>query len=110
MRTAISTANVDVVFSPGTIPIAHLKTNYPIVFWADATFAGMIDFYPSFSNLCSRSIRDGNRMEQAALSKCSLAIYSSEWAAKTALDNYDVNPQKVKVVPFGANISCDRKE
>jgi glycosyltransferase involved in cell wall biosynthesis len=47
-------------------------------------------------------------MEQLALDKCQLAIYSSDWAAKTAIENYRVDPSKVKVVPFGANIECDR--
>jgi glycosyltransferase involved in cell wall biosynthesis len=68
----------------------------------------MIDFYPYFSNLCAESIRNGNALEQAVFDTCELAIYSSEWAAQTAIDNYKVNPQKVKVVPFGANIICNR--
>lgn len=106
--TALATAGCDIVFSPGTTPIAYLKSEKPVVFWADATFAGMIGFYPGYSNLCSESVRKGNEVEQAALSKCRLAIYCSEWAANTALQNYDVDPGKVKVVPFGANIDCDR--
>jgi len=106
----LSSTDCDAVFSPGTIPIAYLRTTKPLIFWTDATFAGMIDFYPDFTNLCGETIRDGNRMEQLALSKCRLAIYSSEWAANTAINNYDVNPAKVKVVPFGANIECDRDE
>ncbi len=98
----------DMIFSPGTIPIAYLCANKPIIFWTDATFAGMINFYPSFSNLCAETIKNGNKMEQLALSKCRLAIYSSDWAANTAIQNYDVDPAKVKVVPFGANIDCKR--
>jgi len=104
----LASIQYDIVFSPGTIPIAHLQTEKPIIFWTDATFAGMVDFYPEFSNLCAETIRDGNRMEQLALSKCHLAIYSSEWAANTAIQNYDVDPTKVKVVPFGANVNCNR--
>ena len=100
--------DVDVIFSPGTIPIAKLETNKPIVIWTDATFAGMIDFYPGFSNLCKESIRNGNRMEKSALQRCELAIYSSEWAANTAIQNYGIDEAKVKVVPFGANIKCNR--
>lgn len=96
--------DIDIVFSPGTIPISKLQTKKPIVFYTDATFAGMIDFYPEYSNLCDESIRDGNRMEQSALDCCTLAIYASQWAADTAIKYYDVNPDKVKVVPFGANI------
>jgi glycosyltransferase involved in cell wall biosynthesis len=102
---ALESADCDVIFSPGTLPIACLRTGKPIVFWTDATFAGMVDFYPEFNNVCSESVRNGNRMEQAALSNCQLAVYASEWAAKTAIENYDVDPSKIRVVPFGANLS-----
>src|SRR5262245_38646001 len=87
---------VDVVFSPGTIPISYLECDLPIVFWTDATCAGMTNFYPGWSNLSRDSQRNGNNMEQAALSKCRLAIYSSDWAANTAKTNYEVDARKVK--------------
>ncbi|MBE9016483.1 glycosyltransferase family 4 protein [Chroococcidiopsidales cyanobacterium LEGE 13417] len=96
--------DASIVFSPGTIPIAYLECHQPIVFWTDATFAGMINFYPEFSNLCKETIDNGNTMERLALERCKLAIYTSEWAAKTAIENYGVEPEKVKIVPFGANI------
>jgi glycosyltransferase involved in cell wall biosynthesis len=108
VKKKLTSVHYDIVFSPGTIPIAYLETEKPIVFWTDSTFAGMIDFYPSFTNLCAETIKNGNNMEQAALSKCRIAIYSSEWAANTAIQNYDVDPAKVNVVPFGANIRCNR--
>jgi glycosyltransferase involved in cell wall biosynthesis len=103
VEKALESVDCDVVFSPGTVPIAYVKTDKPIVFWTDSTFAGMVDFYPDFTNLCDASIRRGHQMEQAALNQCSLAIYSSEWAASTALRHYAVDPRKVKIVPFGAN-------
>ncbi len=98
----------DVVFSPSSIIISDLKTQSPIVFWTDATFAGMMNFYDTFSNLNRETIRNGHRQEQRALNNCSLAIYSSEWAAKSAIDHYEVDPSKVKIVPFGANLECNR--
>ena len=100
--------SVDVVFSPGTMPICYLQSSAPIVFWTDATVAGMIDFYPGWSDLCNETLRDAHRMEQAALSNCRLAIYSSNWAAETAINNYQVDAAKVKVVPFGANVESVR--
>jgi glycosyltransferase involved in cell wall biosynthesis len=102
----LSRIKPNIIFSAGTLPIAFLQTNIPIVFWADATFSGMIDYYPEFTNLCAETIRNGTMMEQAALSNCRLAIYSSEWAAKSAIVNYDVDSKKVKVVPYGANLTC----
>lgn len=95
----------NIVFSPGTMPIAYLHTDIPMIFWSDATFDGMIGFYPEFTNLCDETISNGRRMEQAALSKCRLAIYCSEWAARTAIENYEVDSKKVKVVPYGANLT-----
>lgn len=108
IETALAPLQCDVVFSPSTVPLAYLRTDKPIVFWTDATFAGMIDFYPSFSNLCRETLRNGNDMEQKALARSRLAIYSSEWAADSAIRNYDVDPERIKVVPFGANVECRR--
>jgi glycosyltransferase involved in cell wall biosynthesis len=110
VEEALGKVDVEAVFSPSTVPIARLETRLPIFFWTDSTFAGMVDFYADFSNLCRETILDGNRMEQEALSKCSLAIYASEWAAQTAIEHYQVDAGKVKVVPFGANLSGERTE
>ena len=108
IRKKISGTKCDILFSQGTVPIAHLEDKRPIVFWTDACFASMLNFYPRFSNLCEETIRNGHEMEKQALEKSSLAIYSSEWAARTAIDFYGVEESKIKVVPFGANIECDR--
>lgn len=93
----------DLIFSPGTIPIAYLETRIPIVFWTDATFQAMIGFY--YHDLSDETIREGNRMEKAALDRAALAIYSSEWAAQGAIDFYRTDPAKLRVVPFGANLA-----
>lgn len=97
-------ADTEVVFSPSTIPIALLDTNKPKVFYTDATFAAMFDFYDEYSNFCLETVKGGNYLEQQALETSHLAIFSSEWAAKTAIELYNVKPEKVKVVPFGANV------
>jgi glycosyltransferase involved in cell wall biosynthesis len=110
INTELSRINPDVIFSIWPIPIANLDTNKPMVFWADATFVGLTGFYPTYNNLCSETIRNGNRVEQLALSKCRLAIYSSEWAADSAIEYYGADPGKVRVVPFGANINCTRTD
>ena len=109
VQERLKNSNFDIIFSPGTLPIAFLDYSKPIAFWTDSTFGGMVDFYPAYSNLCSETIKSGNIIESQALKRCGLAIYSSDWAAKTAIDYYDVDPKKVKVVPFGANLPCDRK-
>ncbi len=103
----LARADADVVFSATTNPIAYLDCKQPIVFWADATFAGLLNFYPHYSNLCEETIQDWHLMEQLALRNSRLAIYSSDWAAQSAINYYKADPDKVKVVPFGANIESE---
>lgn len=107
VESQIRCLSPDWVFSPGSRPIAYLNCKQPIAFWTDATFACMIDFYSHMSNLCDESIRQGNAMEAEALGRSRLAIYASEWAAKSAIQDYKISPEKVHVVPFGANITCE---
>jgi len=95
--------DTDVIFSPGTVPVALLDTNKPKVIYTDATFAGMINFYESFSNFCNQTVKQGNYLEQKALESAEFVIFSSEWAKQTAIDNYNIDASKIKVVPFGSN-------
>jgi glycosyltransferase involved in cell wall biosynthesis len=98
----------ELIFSPGTLPLSLLESKIPTVSYTDSTFAGLLGFYNDFENLSQETIKHGNYLEQQALNSITLAIYSSDWAAKTAIDNYHVDPSKVKVVPFGANIVSTR--
>jgi glycosyltransferase involved in cell wall biosynthesis len=98
----------DIIFSATSDAIAYLDDDRPMVFWADATFENLIDFYPAYSNLCQESIDRAHFIQKTSLEKAQLAIYSSEWAAQSAINYYHADPDKVKVVPFGANIDGNR--
>lgn len=104
----LSKTKADFILSATVNPIAYLDASQPIAFWADATFANVLDFYPHFTNLCQETIEAGHKMERLAIQNSQLAIYSSDWAAQTAINYYDADPAKVKVVPFGANIAEER--
>ncbi|MDR0825419.1 MAG: glycosyltransferase family 4 protein [Prevotella sp.] len=95
----------DILFSHSSTLMSYLKTSKHKVFYTDATFASMINYYDYFTNLSPRYIKEGNRMEQLSLDTSRLAIYSSQWAADSAIRDYNADPDKVKIVPFGANIS-----
>ena len=98
-------SDTDVIFSPGTLPIAYLDVDIPRVFWTDATFASNVDFYPRFSRLHPRTLRNGHALERKAIETSSAAIYSSDWAASSAIRDYGADPTKVHVLPFGANLA-----
>ena len=95
----------DYIFSPGSIPIAYLKEDRPKIIFTDATFACWLDYYEPSLNLCQDIIRQGHEVEKQSLDSCALAVYSSQWAADSAIRYYGIAPSKVKVLPFGANFN-----
>jgi glycosyltransferase involved in cell wall biosynthesis len=101
------TMDVQAVIAPQINPVAYLDCKQPIVLWTDALYASLIGFYPGFSNHSASSIAQGNEITAACLERVKYAIFSSDWAARSALELYGVSEDKVKVVPFGANIQCD---
>ncbi len=100
---------VDVVFS-GVCqylqPISYLDCKQPIVIWTDAPLVSAINFYPGNyeHEIAPEYLRNGVPADKKAHEKASLSIFASDWAAKIAIDRYHLDPQKVKVVPFGSNI------
>lgn len=100
----LASLKADVVVSPLINPIAYLDCKQPIVLWTDAVYAQLLGFYPPFAHHSADTIRQGNKMTGECLSRCSLALFSSDWAARGAIELYGADKDKVKVVPFGANI------
>ena len=91
------------------LPLACLECKQPVVVWTDTSIAGLIDFYFSpYNNFCGETKRNIYAMEKAGLDSCKLAIFSSDWAAKTAIKVYGLEQSEVKVVPWGANLECNR--
>ena len=94
----------DFILAPSSYPVSYLHTQKPKLVWADATFAGLVNYYPEFGNLCHKTLRDGLKAEARALQDCAAVIFSSSWAAETAKDQYRLQSSKVHVIPFGANV------
>lgn len=92
------------IISPLINPIAYLDINKPIVLWTDALYAATLGFYPLSQFHSANTIQAANTITRECLARCTLAIFSSEWAANSAVELYGTSREKVKVVPFGANI------
>ncbi len=97
----------DLVYTPGSEIVGSLRTDRPIAFASDATFANMVDYYWDFTRLTPEYLRMGHEQEAAAIAKASLCVYAADWAAKSAINDYGADPSKVVVIPFGANIGQD---
>lgn len=97
--------NVDVILALTTMPIAHANSRIPIAFWNDAPFAGMLDWYPTFSSMDAAAVEHGHSMEREAHHRSALAIYSSQWAADIAVKVYRADPKRTRILDFGPNIT-----
>ncbi len=106
----LQNSDAQIVYCPSSIPLALLKTDRPKVFQTDATFAGIIHQYPELSEYRKDYIEEGHHLERIALQNCDLAIYSSHWAARSAINDYGADPAKVHVIPFGSNLGVELEE
>lgn len=84
--------------------IANIKTNKPIIYFTDATFPAMIEYYPEFSNLLRFNIKYGFNLEKKAMDNANSIVVSSNWAAKSAIEQLSQPKEKVNIIEFGANV------
>jgi glycosyltransferase involved in cell wall biosynthesis len=101
---------VQAVLAHSVHPVAYLDCQQPIVLWTDSLYAGMLGFMEQFSAHSPTTVEHANRITQAALSRVKLAIFSSDWAARSAFELYGISKEKVCVVPYGANVASAHSE
>ena len=94
----------DVIFAPvASAEIAYLSVDIPIIYYSDATWANIVDYYPGCSSLFQFVRTEGDRIEAAAIGKADALIFPSMWAATAAIEHYKVDSRKVHYIPCGAN-------
>jgi glycosyltransferase involved in cell wall biosynthesis len=101
--------NFDFVFCPCSDFVAQIKTDLPVIFSADATFANLVDYHWDFTDLSTEELEQGYAGENAALAKAELAVFPSEWAARAAIEQHHADPARVAVIPFGATLGRDNQ-
>ncbi len=83
--------------------IAYLETDIPILLINDCTVTQLVDYYPYYTHLSRRAIREICVIEEQVYKNVRASIMSSEWAARSAIEDYHVKPEHVYVVSLGAN-------
>lgn len=84
--------------------VAFLKTKTPVFFITDTTFKLITRYYNEFKKIPFISKLEGNLLEKKALKKSASVIYSSIWAAESAVHDYNVSAEHILITPTGANI------
>jgi glycosyltransferase involved in cell wall biosynthesis len=92
------------IFSSHPVVLAHLDGNNKRILYNDATFDCLVNLYPKFKRMTRQTKIDGHENETKTIQNCELLIYSSQWAANSAIQKYNADPGKVFVIPYGANL------
>jgi glycosyltransferase involved in cell wall biosynthesis len=95
---------VDAVVSPTILSTAFLPGRVPLVIYSDTTLRKLFATYPAHANMARGNYRQADKIEFSAHRRASALVYASEWAAKSAHQDYSADPAKIHVVPFGANL------
>ena len=96
----------DVVLSlDSAVTAALARFDAPLVYLSDANRCQLVELeYPGYNGFTARVIDRLYAIEEMVYDRSAAIVFSSDWAARCAIDRNGVAPEKVSVVPFGANI------
>lgn len=95
-------ADAVIVFYPPDA--AYLRCTCPLIIIHDATWHQFSSFYADRDALASETQSGGDKLDRLGLANCDHAIYCSKWARDSAILQYQAEPAKICVVPFGASL------
>lgn len=103
VQKRIKATPCDLLFCPfSSTELSFLETSLPIVYLSDATAKQINETYNIYST--TEDFILASQEETAAISRANKLVYSSEWAANSAVSDYGADPNKIEIVPLGANV------
>jgi glycosyltransferase involved in cell wall biosynthesis len=104
-RKLLTSHSYDIILAPrASTEIALFRTSIPIFYYTDTTFHSLYNYYEWFSGFSALSVWEGNRIEKKALDNASACIFTSDWAANSALNHYKIPEHKIHLIPWGPNL------
>lgn len=98
--------NADVAVCIAHSPLtAHLAQQFPVIHVSDATVPLMRNYYPEFVKLNRFLSHEAERLDRLAATEAIACLYSTEWAAKSAISDYGAEPSRVRAIPWGCNLN-----
>lgn len=96
----------DCIVAPAaSTELGYFSTELPVIYISDTTFRLISNYYvKDFKDIPGISKWEGNRLERRSLEKSDLIIYSSRWAAGSAMADYHIPAGRLAVMPLGANM------
>jgi YD repeat-containing protein len=105
IQKRIDTAELDAVFGLCvSVELCALETALPIVYASDATARLINTTYPDYARRPLAYHRACDEVERRSLRRVSAAVFASEPARRSAIEDYGVAPERAFVVPLGAHV------
>jgi glycosyltransferase involved in cell wall biosynthesis len=100
-------SDCDAVFCPGTgYPVStYISQELPVISYRDLSNQTWFRFYFGWQNFSKRTRRQAAEVDRIGLTNNTLTVFSSKWAASLAMKETGVPPDKIAIIPFGANIN-----
>ncbi len=83
--------------------LAYLKIKIPIIYISDMTFKRALNYYEYFSGLSEFTVKNGEAFEKESIREAAICVFPSKWAAGSTLKDYNADPDKIFILPLGAN-------
>lgn len=99
-----------VVVSASIASAAGIKSEAPIVYINDRVIAGAMNYHKILTQLFAFSKKQSLATDKQAIENSTLSVFCSQWAADAAKNIHGFSSDKVKVLPFGANLEITPAE
>ncbi len=101
----LRTSPIDVVFAAvASHSLAHLETQLPVVYMSDTTWKLVRSYYPENANISAAQGDMLEEVERRSIRRANRIVYPSTWAAASAVEDYGADRDRIRVIPYGANI------
>lgn len=81
--------------------LSYLVTDVPVIYLGDTTFR-LFNQYQLITD--AEFVALANELEKRSIQNATHLVYSSKWAKKSAINDYNAHPDKISVIEFGANL------
>jgi len=102
---AVNASRAHVVLSvAASTALAHARLGVPVIEVGDTTFRLVTGYYPMFSRLHPLSVWQGEALARRTTRQAAGFVVASRWAARSLVEDYGVEAERVGVAPFGPGI------
>lgn len=109
-RSAAATRRLEGPWGDGLDAVVQLGAGYevitplPLVVYDDMTVAQAVRaHYPEWPNMRRADVRARLTMQERVYARASACAMTSSWAARSAMDDYGIHPERVHVVGAGSH-------